>query len=124
MNISWVNIIILSLLSLSLHSCISNSPTGPCEYNEERFRMTIIDIIPDVKDSNHTTVLVDFDGNIRYAEKSYSLEEIRDVKTTSVFVEKNNLKTGNIYRGTLHKKVEGTGNCEDEIIQWENSFKK
>jgi hypothetical protein len=122
-KIRFKSLIIIFLLS-SLAGCQSNTSTGPCEYNEEKFNMKIIDILNKEGDPNTFIVLVDFDGNVRFSDRTYSLEEIREVKTTATFVEKNNLRVGSIYKGVMHKKVEGTGNCDDEIIQWHNSFKE
>lgn len=123
MNIYRFKSLFLFLLLISLFSCESNTNTGPCEYTQEKFNMIIIDILADEENPSKQIVLVDFDGNVHYADKTHSLEEIRNVKTTTAFVEKNNLKVGNIYKGVLHQKVENSGNCENEIVQWENSFK-
>mgnify|MGYP000004305005 CR=1 FL=1 len=109
---------------LTFNSCQSNSEEGPCEYNEEKFNMTILDILPDPENENHMIVLVDFDGTISYANKVQNLEDIRDVKTSKNWVEKNYITIGNTYDGIIHKKIEGSGDCEEEIIDWNQSFRK
>lgn len=111
------------IMSLSTFvSCTSGGSTGPCEYTEEKFRMTIVDVQPTPEDSSIYVVLVDFDGNIPYAEDTHTFEEIRNVKTTRNFVFNNHIEVGNIYRGILHQVVEGTGNCDKEIFEWETGF--
>lgn len=107
---------------VTFYSCQSNSEQGPCEYHEEIFNFTIVDVSPDPEKENHMIVLVDFDGNISYAEKVQNLEDTRNVNTTINWVEKNHITIGNQYNGTLHKKVEGSGDCDEEIIDWNQSF--
>ncbi|UTW66108.1 hypothetical protein KFE94_15855 [bacterium SCSIO 12643] len=107
-----------------LVSCGNNTNSGPCDYTQEKFNMRIIDVSEDPHDKNMYIVLVDFDGNIEYAEGTHTFAEIRDVKTDVDFVVRNHIEEGNIYTGTVHKKVEGTGNCEDQIIDWDQKLKK
>lgn len=107
-----------------LVSCGNNTNSGPCDYTQEKFNMRIIDISEDPNDKNLYNVLVDFDGNISYAEGTHTFAEVRDVKTDVNFVERNSIKVGNIYTGTVHKKVEGSGDCEDQIIDWDQKIKK
>ena len=111
-------------LSILFASCQNNSQSGPCDYSEEKFNMTVIDVLEDSEQENHFIVLVDFDGNIRFSAETQNLEDIRDVKTNLDFIVKNNIKTGNIYRGVVHQKLEGSGDCEEEIIDWDHNFKK
>jgi hypothetical protein len=110
-------ITIVALCSIIV-SCATNSNTGPCDYTAEKFNMHVLDVSPDPKDENLYIILVDFDGNISYAEGSHTMSEVRNVKTDLDFVVDNNIRVGSIYTGTVHKKVEGTGNCEEEIIDW------
>ncbi|MFT6322916.1 MAG: hypothetical protein ACJAWO_000462 [Halieaceae bacterium] len=86
--------------------------------------MIIIDVIPKEENENDFTVWVDFDGNVKYASETQKLEDIRNVKTDLDFIVKNHIKAGSIYQGICHKKVEGSGDCEEEIWEWENGFKK
>jgi hypothetical protein len=86
--------------------------------------MIVIDVLDDPDRENHHIVLVDFDGNIRFAEDTQNLEDVRDVNTTVDFVINNHIKTGNIYRGVYHKKIEGSGDCLEEIIDWEQKLLK
>ena len=99
-------------------SCSTNSNTGPCDYTAEKFNMHVLDVSPDPQDENLYIILVDFDGNISYAEGSHTMSEVRNVKTDFDFVVDNNIKVGSIYTGTVHKKVENSGDCEEEIIDW------
>lgn len=114
---------VLSTL-VSIFSCQSPSSNGPCNYTEEKFNMTIVDVIQDTNNENHYTVLVDFDGNIKYANKTQNLEEVRGVHTDFDFIINNHIKAGNIYKGVCHLKVKDSGNCEDEFFEWDNSFRK
>ncbi len=117
--------IVITFLGLGIFiSCGNHSNSGPCDYTQEKFNMRVIDISEDPNDENMYIVLVDFDGNIEYADGSHTFAEIRDVKTDIDFVIRNSIKEGNIYTGTVHKKVEGTGDCEDQIIDWDQKIKK
>lgn len=125
MTKSFVFLSSVLLLSLgTIISCDSESSSGPCDYTEEKFNMHILDISKDKNDENLYIVLVDFDGNISYAEGTHTLSEIRNVKTDVDFVINNHIKTGNIYSGTVHLKVPGTGDCENEIIDWDQKLRK
>ena len=106
-----------------LSSCQSNNNTGPCDYSEEKFEMLIVDILEDKEDDNHLIVLVDFSGDTPYSQETWNLEDIRNVKTTLKFVQQNNVKPGSIYSGTIYNKIENSGSCEEEFIDWDQSFK-
>ena len=108
---------VVSFISV-LASCSTNSSTGPCDYTSEKFNMHVLDVSPDPADDNLYIILVDFDGNISYAEGSHTMGEVRNVKTDLDFVVNNNIRVGSIYTGTVHQKIKGTGNCEEEIIDW------
>ncbi len=117
------NFLLLIFCIYFLSSCESNSQTGPCDYSEEKFEMLIVDILEDMEDEEHLIVLVDFSGNTPYSSETWKLEEVRNVKTTMKFVQKNHVKPGNIYSGTIYNKIKGSGNCEEEFIDWDQSFK-
>jgi hypothetical protein len=124
MTKSFVSIAVL-LLSLSTFiSCNTESNSGPCDYTQEKFNMRIIDVSQDKNDESMYIVSVDFDGNISYAEGSHTLSEIRNVKTDLDFIVRNHIENGITYSGTVHTKTSGTGNCEDEIIDWDQKLRK
>ena len=117
--------ITISILQLSA-SCSnsSNSGSGPCDYTEEKFNMFVVDVVEDSTQENMLIVLVDFDGNIEWANESPTLSEVRNVTTDFDFIVNNHIKPGSIYTGTIHKKVPGSGDCEEEIIDWDQKMRK
>ena len=115
--------VLVSTMLLTV-SCGSNTNSGPCDYTEEKFNMYIVDVAEDPAQENMYIITVDFDGNISYANSSHTLSEVRDVVTDYDFVINNHIKAGTIYKGTVHLKVEGTGDCEDEIIDWNQKLIK
>lgn len=118
-------IILISTLQV-FNSCSDsiNSGSGPCDYTEEKFNMFVVDVLEDTTQENMFIVLVDFDGNIEWANESPTLSEVRNVTTDFDFIINNHIKPGSIYTGTIHKKVPGSGDCEDEIIDWHQKLKK
>jgi len=116
LNIFYSAVIIILLQSLT--SCDENQNTGPCEYKEEKFNMTIIDVMEDSTQENMYIVYVDFDGNIEWAKETHTLSEIRNVTTDFDFVTTNHIEPGRVYNGTLFKKIEGSGDCDDRIVDW------
>lgn len=117
------NFLLLILSVYFLSSCQSNNNSGPCDYSEEKFEMLIVDILEDEEDDDHLIVLVDFSGNTPYSNDTWKLEDVRNVKTTMKFVQNNHITPGYIYSGTIYNKIEGSGDCEDEFIDWDQSFK-
>jgi hypothetical protein len=114
--------IIISLGMIT--SCESGKTIKPCDYTEEKFNMTILDVQEDPEHEYMYTVLVDFDGNISYADKTHNLTEIRNVKTDYDFITNNHITVGRVYTGTVHIKVEGSGDCENEIVDWDQKLIK
>tara|TARA_R110002050_G_scaffold80768_1_gene172724 strand:- start:33336 stop:33596 length:261 start_codon:yes stop_codon:yes gene_type:complete len=86
--------------------------------------MRIIDVKQDPDDESNFIVAVDFDGNVSYADQSLTLDEVRDVQTNMDFIINNNIKVGNVYSGTAHIKVKGSGDCVEEIIDWNQKLRK
>lgn len=119
-NLSLIVLFIGSMLAVS--SCTDNTQSGPCDYTEEKFNMRIIDVSEDPENNDMYVVLVDFDGNISYAEGQHTLAEVREVTTNFDFVINNNIKVGNIYTGTVHKRVGESTHCEDQIIDWDQKL--
>lgn len=117
-----IPLIIISLGIIT--SCESNKTVKPCDYTQEKFNMTIIDVQENPEQEHMYIVLVDFDGNISYADKTYTLEEVRDVKTDFDFITTNHITVGRMYTGTVHVKKEGSGDCEDEIVDWDQKLTK
>ena len=115
--------LLFSTLLLTV-SCDTSSSSGPCDYTEEKFSMYIVDVVEDPDNENMYIVTVDFDGNISYANSPHTLDEVRNVVTDYDFIINNNIKAGSIYKGTVHIKIEGTGNCEKEIIDWNQKLIK
>jgi hypothetical protein len=119
-----INKILIFITLSTFYSCSTSSPSGPCEYVEEKFNMRVLDVIEDPNDTNLYIVPVDFDGNISYASGTHTFSEVRNVVTDYDFIVRNEIRPGSIYTGTAHIKVEGTGNCEKEIIDWNQKLKK
>jgi hypothetical protein len=124
MRIKQLGFVIALVSITTLFSCSDTSNSGPCDYTQEKFNMRIIDVLEDPENENMFIVQVDFDGNVSYADQSLTLGEVRNVETNLDFVVRNNIKPGNIYSGTAHIKVEGTGECEDQIIDWDQKLRK
>lgn len=114
----------IALQTLSGCTNSPNSNSGPCDYSEEKFNMFIIDVIEDSTSENMYIVLVDFDGNVSLAEETTTLSEARNVTTDYDFIVNNNIKANTTYTGTVHIKVPGSGDCEDEIIDWDQKLRK
>ena len=116
--------VLFFVVSFSIIGCNDSSNQGPCDYTEHKFNMTIIDVREDSVNTELFVVLVDFDGDIDWAENTHTLTEVRNIKTTYDFVVNNNIKSGNIYSGTIHKLVPGSGNCDEKIIDWDQKLRK
>ena len=117
------NFLLVSTALITI-SCGSNTKSGPCDYTDEKFNMYIVDVAEDPNQENMYIITVDFDGAISYANSSHTLSEVRNVVTDYDFVINNHMKPGTIYTGTVHLKKEGSGDCEDEIIDWNQKLIK
>lgn len=115
--------ILFAIVCTSLIGCNGTPNQGPCDYTEHKFNMTIIDVLEDSVDTDLFVVLVDFDGNIDWAENTHTLTEVRNIKTSYDFVVNNNIRPGSIYSGTIHKLVPGSGNCDERIIDWDQKLR-
>jgi len=113
-----------SLTIGALNSCNDAKSTGPCDYTKEKFNMRVIDVSEDSENENMYIVLVDFDGNVKWANETHTMSEIRNVTTDYDFIIRNNIRNGAVYTGTVHKKVEGSGNCDEEIVDWNQKLKR
>jgi len=113
-------VFIISVAIILLHSltACNTGQTGPCDYSEEKFNMTIVDVLEDPSQENLYIIYVDFDGNIEWANETHTLSEIRNVTTDFDFITNNHIEPGRVYTGTFYKIIEGSGNCEDSIVDW------
>lgn len=121
---SILKVLLFILVVGGLQACSESESNGPCEYTKEKFNMKILDVLDDPDDENMFIILVDLDGNISFAEGSHTLSEVRNVVTNYNFVVNNHITIGNIYTGTVHQMVSGSGNCEKEIIDWDQKLSK
>lgn len=115
--------LVLSSLSF-LTSCTDGASSGPCDYTEEKFNMRVINVAEDPDHEHMYIVTVDFDGNVKWAEGQHTMAEIRNVTTDVDFIINNNIREGAVYTGTMFKVVPGSGNCEDDIVDWGQKLKK
>ena len=113
---------IIFIFLSSLVSCNEAPDQGPCDYTEEEFNMRVIDVSENPEEENMYIVLVDFDGNIDYAEGQHTFAEVRNVTTDFDFVINNNIKVGNIYTGTVHKRIGESTHCDEQIIDWDQKL--
>ena len=104
-------------------SCTDTKSSGPCDYDEQKFNMTVIEVTEDSTQENMYVVYVDFDGNIEWANELQILSEVRDVTTDFDFIVGNGIAAGNIYTGTFYKKISGSNECEDTIVDWNQKLR-
>lgn len=108
----------------AFYSCTDAKNTGPCDYDEQKFNMTIVEVAEDTMKENMYIVYVSFDGNIEWANGLQILSEVRNVTTDFDFIVDNGIAEGNIYSGTYYKKISGSNNCEDPIVDWNQKMRK
>lgn len=116
---------ILGFLSFLFTNCgmNNNSSNELCDYHAEQFNMNIISVASLPDDSTMFEVIVDFDGNVPYAESTHNLMEVRDVHTDLDFIIRNNVRVGQIYKGTLYSLKNDASDCDKEIFDWDNKLK-
>lgn len=85
--------------------------------------MKIINVSSLPDDSTQFEITVDFDGNTPFSETTHNLEDVRDVHTDLEFVIRNNVRVGQIYKGTMYTLQNNASDCEKRIIDWDNKLK-
>ena len=112
------------MLAISaLFSCIGSKNSGPCDYDEQKFNMTVIEVNEDSTQENMYVVYVSFDGNIEWANGLQILSEVRNVTTDFDFIVGNGIAAGNIYTGTFFKKISGSEECENIVVDWNQKMR-
>jgi hypothetical protein len=106
------------MLSSALFSC-NSSTEGPCGYTDPIFVKMEITSIEPADEEGIYNVWLQFNKSI-LAQEEQELGELRDVKVTSSYLEKNHLQEGITLTGKVSELTEG--DCEPYVLSWNHGF--
>ena len=116
---SLTNIIPI-LIILAFFSCTQNAG-GPCDYNIDDAKARVVAIEKYThNDKKLYKVKLKFNKS-GLSDEPQLLNEIKNTEIDSAFIERNEIKVGNVYPCTVSERT--SGNCTPLFVSFENEFK-